>query len=77
MNILIIKQRRGYGGDGYFNRYGDEDRGNMYITYLSPYPVKKVGIPHTHTDTNLMWRFRIKMGMDSSKTYGAGFIFHP
>jgi len=45
-------------------------------TYPSPYPIEKVGIPHTHTHTESMREFPVKTGTGSDNTHGDGFICH-
>jgi len=45
-------------------------------SYPSPYPIKKSGIPHTHTHTQSMRGFSVKTGTGSDNTHGDKFICH-
>jgi len=54
--------------------------GIMAGIYSSPstssYPIKKSGIPHTHTHTQSMRGFSVKTGTGSDNTHMDGFICH-
>ena len=45
-------------------------------TYLSHTQLKKLGIPHTHTHTQLMQKFSIKTRTDSDNTHEDEFFYH-
>ena len=68
----------------YFNNLnGDRDMAETGIMvgictspYPSPHPIEKVGIPHTHTHTQSMRGFPVKMGTGSDNTHGNRFICH-